>query len=197
MRMYHDEGNANGEIPKQIPLFCSIITDMNKLQNIAFIDAQNLNYSTVDSKPSWKVGLKRFRTYLKEKYNVDEAFYFLGCIDDRYSEMYDNIQRSGFILVFREHSSKLLSMKKGNVDTDIVFSIMKKLYKREKFEKVILVSGDGDYFKMVQFLIEEDKLCKILMPVKNSSSSLYRQIPAKYRDYLDKPEIKKKIELKV
>ena len=23
IRMYYDEGNANGEIPKQIPLFCS------------------------------------------------------------------------------------------------------------------------------------------------------------------------------
>lgn len=67
MKKYYDEGNANGEIPKQIPLFCGIISDMDKLRNIAFIDGQNLNYSTVDSKPSWKVGLKQFRTYLKEK----------------------------------------------------------------------------------------------------------------------------------
>ena len=168
---------------------------MNKLQNIAFIDAQNLNYSTIDSEPSWKVDLNRFRIYLKEKYRVDEAYYFLGCIDNNYSEMYNNIQKAGFILVFREHNSKFLSIKKGNVDTDIVFSIMKKLYKHEDFEKVILVSGDGDYFKMVKFLVEENKLCKILMPAKDRASSLYRQIPAKYRDYLDKTTIKKKIEL--
>ncbi len=68
MKRYYDEGNANGEIPKQIPLFYSIILDMEKLRNIAYIDVQNLNYSTVDSKPSWKVGLKQFRVYLKEKY---------------------------------------------------------------------------------------------------------------------------------
>lgn len=109
MKRYYDEGNANGEIPKQIPLFCDII-DMEKLRNIAFIDAQNLNYSTVDSKPSWKVGLKQFRVYLKEKYQVNEAYYFLGCIDNNYSEMYDNIQKAGFILVFREHSPKFLSV---------------------------------------------------------------------------------------
>jgi hypothetical protein len=139
IKEYYDEGNANGEIPKQIPLFCGIISDMDKLRNIAFIDGQNLNYSTVDSTPSWKVGLKQFRTYLKEKYQVDEAYYFLGCIDNNYSEMYDNIQKAGFILVFREHNPKFLSVKKGNVDTDIVFSIMKKLYKHEDFEKIILV----------------------------------------------------------
>ena len=73
---------------------------------------------------------------------------------------------------------------------------MKKLYEHEDFEKINLVSGDGDYYKMAKFLVEEDKLCKILMPVKGRASSLYRQIPARYRDYLDKPEIKKKIELK-
>ena len=168
---------------------------MDKVRNIAFIDAQNLNYSTTASEPSWKVGLKQFRTYLREKYQADEAYYFLGCTDNRYSEMYDNIQKAGFILVFREHNPKFLSVKKGNVDTDIVFSIMKKLYKREDFAKIILVSGDGDYCRMVKFLVEEDRLCKILMPAKKRSSSLYRQIPAKYRDYLDKPEIKKKIEL--
>lgn len=30
MQEYYDEGNANGEIPKQIPLFCAIILDMGK-----------------------------------------------------------------------------------------------------------------------------------------------------------------------
>ena len=196
MGMYYDEGNANGEIPKQIPLFCVIMKTMEELRNIAFIDAQNLNYSTVDSKPSWKIGLKEFRVYLKEKYQVDEAYYFLGCIDNNYSEMYDNIQKAGFILVFREHSPKFLSVKKGNVDTDIVFSVMRKLYKHENFEKVVLVSGDGDYYKIVKFLVEEKRFCKILMPVRSRASSLYRQIPTRYRDYLDKPDVKKKIELK-
>ena len=166
---------------------------MEKIRNIAFIDAQNLNYSTTNNKPSWKIGLKQFRTYLLEKYKVDEAYYFLGCINSNYSELYNNIQKAGFILVFREHNPKLLSIKKGNVDTDIVFSVMKKLYKQEKFDKVILISGDGDYYKMVKFLVEENRLCKILFPAKNRASSLYKQIPAKYRDCLDKPEIKKKI----
>lgn len=109
--------------------------------------------------------------------------------------MYNTIQRAGFILVFREHRSDLLSHKKGNVDTDIVFLIMKKLYLREKFDKVFLVSGDGDYYQMVEFLRDENKLGKVLFPTKSKASSLYRQIEAKYRDYLDASDIKKKIAL--
>lgn len=164
--------------------------------NQAFIDGQNLYLGTMSSKRAWKVDLHKFRVYLEKKYKVNEAYYFLGCIDDRNTEMYNQIQRAGFILVFREHRSDLLSHKKGNVDTDIVFSIMKKLYLREKFNKVFLVSGDGDYYRMVEFLRDENKLGKVLFPAKDKASSLYRQIEAKYRDYLDKPDIKKKIAYK-
>ena len=105
--------------------------------NQAFIDGQNLYLGTTNSKKAWKVDLCKFRVYLEKKYKVSEAYYYLGCIDDRNTEMYNQIQRAGFILVFREHRSDLLSHKKGNVDTDIVFSVMKKLYLREKFDKEV------------------------------------------------------------
>jgi hypothetical protein len=66
------------------------------------------------------------------------------------------------------------------VDVDIVFEIMKKLCLKEEFDQVILVSGDGDYYKMVKFLLEETRLAKILFPNKKYSS-LYRNMPAQYR----------------
>ena len=49
---------------------------------------------------------------------------------------------------------------------------------------------------MVEFLRDDNKLGKVLFPAKDKASSLYRQIEAKYRDYLDKPDIKKKIAYK-
>ena len=162
--------------------------------NQAFVDGQNLYMNTKAS--NWIVDLKKFRVYLKDQYHIDKAYYFLGAVDDNNQSLYELIQEAGFILIFREHSQAMVGKKKGNVDTDIVFTIMAKIAEKEKFDNIVLVSGDGDYYKMVKFLVEENKLCKILMPVKGRASSLYRQIPAKYRDYLDKPEIKKKIELK-
>jgi len=50
------------------------------------------------------------------------------------------LQRAGFIVSFREHSSALLGKKKGNVDVDIVFEIMKKIIEKEAFDKIVLVS---------------------------------------------------------
>lgn len=55
----------------------------------------------------------------------------------------------GYIVVFREHINDCISNKKGNVDTDIVFSIMRMFLDGDEFDKVVLVSGDGDYWRMV------------------------------------------------
>lgn len=70
---------------------------------------------------------------------------------------------------------------------------MHKLYKRENIDKIYLVSGDGDYYRMVRFLRDEGKLGKILLPTHNRSSSLYQRIEQKYRMYLDDTDVKKKI----
>lgn len=128
----------------------------SRLHNIAYIDGQNLYMGTTKSSPKWTVNLTRFRTYLTRKYNVQDAYYYLGYVQDgaNIEKLYESIQKAGFILVFREHNSAMLGKKKGNVDADIIFSVMKRLYLKEKFNKIVLVSGDGDYKMLVDFLIE-------------------------------------------
>ena len=79
----------------------------------------------------------------------------------------------------------MTSRKKGNVDTDIVFQIMKKILKNELRDNIILVSSDGDYKPLVSFLIEEKRFKKLLIPNRKKMSSLYKKIDNKYRDALD------------
>lgn len=162
--------------------------------NLAFIDGQNLYMGTRSDTPVWKIDLVKFRGYLLRKYHVQKAYYFLGYLDNDNLDLYNFIQEAGFILVFKKHNSAMLGKKKGNVDADIVFAVMKKLYRREPFDKIILVSGDGDYKMMVDFLIEEEKFKKILFPNKKFASSLYKKITRVYFDYL--ANIKHRIELK-
>jgi uncharacterized LabA/DUF88 family protein len=167
-----------------------------KEYNLAFIDGQNLYMGTNSENPKWEVDLTKFHQYLFKKYDIQEAYYFLGFVNEQYQNLYENIQNSGFILMFREHSSSMLGKKKGNVDSDIIFHVMKKIYKQDKepFDKIVLVSGDGDYKMLVDFLIEENKFKKILFPNKEFASSLYKEITRVYFDYL--LNIKDKIELK-
>lgn len=162
--------------------------------NQAFIDGQNLYMNT--NANSWHVDLRRFRVYLAEKYNVDKAYYFIGAINNDNQALYELIQTSGFVLMFREHNSSMLGKKKGNVDTDIVFTVMRKIADNEEFNKVILVSGDGDYYKMVKYLIQRERFAKLLSPNRHSTSSLYQPFAPNYVSYLDEPGIRNKIELK-
>ncbi|MCK5062017.1 NYN domain-containing protein [Candidatus Parcubacteria bacterium] len=158
--------------------------DNKEKNNLAFIDGQNLYMGTNSDDPPWKVDFSQLREYLRKKYKVSKAYYFLGFVIDENDSLYDKIQEAGFILKFRKHNSTMLGKKKGNVDSDIIFAIMKKLYKKEPFDKIVLVSGDGDYKMLVDFLIEENRFKKILFPNKQFASSLYKKITRVYFDYL-------------
>ena len=156
----------------------------NQENNLAFVDGQNLYMGTNSENPAWKVDLAKLYHYLTKKYSVQKAYYFLGFVDDDNQDLYDSIQEAGFVLKFRKHDSAMMSKKKGNVDTDIVFDVMKRIYKKELFDKIVLVTGDGDYKMLVDFLIEEGRFEKILFPNKEFASSLYKKITRVYFDYL-------------
>jgi len=163
------------------------------MKNIAFIDGQNLYMGTKSCSPSWEVNLVKFRKYLFYKYKVDEAYYFLGYVQSENEDLYEKIQKAGYILKFKEHNPAMLGTKKGNVDSDIIFYTMKKLYLKEDFEKVVLVSGDGDYKMLVDFLIEENRFAMLLFPNKKFASSLYKKIKTDYKSFLEDVDVQKKI----
>ncbi len=174
-----------------------VIKKDNAEKNLAFIEGQNLYMGTSKREVDpWKVDLARLRIYLERKYKIDKAYYFLGYVQEANQDLYEEIQNAGFVLVFREHSPAMIGKKKGNVDSDIIFQVMKKLYKQEKFDKIILVSGDGDYKLLVDFLIEENRFEKILFPDRSRASSLYKKIGANYFDALDTSYVRNKIERK-
>lgn len=154
-----------------------------KESNIAFIDGQNLHLGAKED--GWSIDHVKFRIYLKEKYNISEAYYFLGFISEVEQDLYNNLQKAGFVVLFKEHTTVLRGVKKGNVDTDIVFEIMKNLIDNKNFNKVLLVSGDGDYKKVVDYLRKKDRFKKILLPNKRYASSLYKHLGSELFDYLE------------
>ena len=173
-----------------------ISKDGHSQNNIAYIDGQNFILGTTEREPSWEADLQQFRVYLGEKYNVTKAYYYVGCKmhGESYRILYKEIKAAGFILKFRKHSQGMLGTKKGNADCDILFDIMKRLYEKPKsFDKIILVSGDGDFYVLVNHLIKKKRLEKILFPKQRYASSLYKSITHEYFDNLSRSETIKRI----
>lgn len=163
--------------------------------NQAFIDGQNLTLGTKQSENPWRIDLTKFRFYLERKYKIEKAYYFIGYHIERYEPLYSAIKRNNYELVFREFSEDSMSNKKGNVDTDIVFEMMRKIADREDVDKLFLVSGDGDYFKTVKYLIGKGKLGKVLAPEERNMSSLYkRNLEPCYYAFLGRQDVRNKIQ---
>lgn len=140
-------------------------------KNYAFIDSQNLNMGIKARK--WEMDWGKFRLFLRNKYGVKKAFLFIGYIESNTS-LYSRLQEVGFILVFKN----VLAIKKGeetiykgNVDAELVLHAM---IEKENYDKAIIVSGDGDFFCLVEYLESIGKLGKIMTP-NNRYSSLLRK----------------------
>jgi uncharacterized LabA/DUF88 family protein len=61
------------------------------------------------------------------------------------------------------------SQVKGNIDADLVLYAMKEL---PNYDKAVIVSGDGDFFSLIEYLRDEKKLLKVLAPNRRFSTLL-------------------------
>jgi len=120
--------------------------------NYAFIDSQNLNLGI--QKLGWKLNYQKFRIYLTEKYSVKKAYIFIGFVALNQS-LYDRLQEAGFILKFKPTVPDANGNIKGNIDADIVLRAALEL---NDYDKAVIVSSDGDFYSLVQYLYENNKL---------------------------------------
>ena len=164
--------------------------------NYAFIDGQNLHLWTAKSEiDPWTIDLARFKVYLKDKYHISRIYYFLWYIQAENLSLYTRLQEFGYIVVFKKQVDTMKSTNKGNIDSDLIFRVMEKLIEEpDEFGKILLISGDGDFKILVDYLIQKNRFLKILLPNKKYASSLYREINIEYRDFII--NAKEKIEYK-
>jgi uncharacterized LabA/DUF88 family protein len=150
-----------------------------KENNFAFIDSQNLNLGVSNdilNKGSvlyegWKIDMRKFRIYLKDKYEVSKIFLFIGYVPGN-QQMYSFFQDAGYICVFKP-TLELKEKTKGNVDAELVLHAM---IEYANYDKAVIVSGDGDFYCLVEYLILNNKLKKVLAPNKFCYSSLFKRL---------------------
>jgi uncharacterized LabA/DUF88 family protein len=152
----------------------------------AFIDSQNLNLGT--QKVGFKMDWRRFRKFLAEKYNVTHAYMFIGYMAEN-EQLYEHMHELGYLIALKptldisaqqpegvtstpnDASAKPEDkpVVKGNIDADLVLYAMKEL---PNYDKAIIVSGDGDFLSLVEYLAEQNKLLHIMTPNWQYSSLL-------------------------
>lgn len=141
-----------------------------KQKNYAFIDSQNLNLAIRIQ--GWTLDFQKFRKYLMDKYNITKAFLFIGYVPQN-QDLYTNLQKCGFILIFKPTLILPNKKVKGNVDAELVLHTM---VEYNNYDKSLIVTGDGDFYCLLDYLIKQNKLLKLMIPNKDEFSSLLRKL---------------------
>jgi len=133
----------------------------------------------------WKVDWRKFRQYLADKHGVTKAYMFIGYMSEN-EALYEYMHELGFLVVLKptvdvtsqqdktddptkKPEDKDKPIIKGNVDAELVLYAMKEL---PNYKQAIIVSGDGDFFSLAEYLDEQGKLANILTPNWQYSSLL-------------------------
>jgi uncharacterized LabA/DUF88 family protein len=159
----------------------------------AFIDSQNLNLGV--QKVGWKIDWQKFLHYLEKEYNVQKAYLFIGYLPE-YEAMYEQLHDLGYYIVLKptigltplpdkkpkapekdkdgkdkpaEPAEERKQVVKGNIDAELVLYAMKEM---GNYKKAIIVSGDGDFLCLAEYLAEKKRLLHIMAPNWRYSSLL-------------------------
>lgn len=143
-----------------------------------YIDANNL-YQNVKTHLGWSIDYQKFYTFLKHRYNFQEAYLFIGYIEKN-KWLYDRLQQIGFTLVFKEtipvyNKANNQHEIKGNCDADMVLNIVRDYYENKMqgvYCKAVIVTADGDFASTIRFLRDENALEIVLAPCKEQYLSI-------------------------
>lgn len=134
-----------------------------------YIDGNNLYRAATEL--GFKIDYKRFRNWLRQKYNPKKVYIFIGLVPSRTS-FYEYLQESGYILVFKQTVS-VGGTVKGNCDAELVLKTVSDFY-TESCTSCFLLTGDGDFGCLVEFLRDNNAIQGVIAPDKNKCSILLR-----------------------
>jgi uncharacterized LabA/DUF88 family protein len=153
------------------------------MNNFAFIDNQNLNLGI--QKLGWKMDWRKFRAFLKDEYGVTSAYMFIGYMPEN-EDLYNQMHDAGYLVVLKptlemfktpvegqpekpEAKDENKPAVKGNVDAELVLYAVKEM---PNYDKAVLISGDGDFFSLLEYLRDQGKLANLMVPNRQYSTLL-------------------------
>ena len=136
----------------------------------------------------WRLDYLKFRIYLKDKFRISRAYYFIGKIPGN-EDIYNNLESCGYTLIYKPTLLVPGKGYKGNCDAELVLQAMITF---GDYEKAVIVTSDGDFGCLVEYLSKEKKLEKVIAPRREGCSILLRKAAGPKIDYID--NLKTKLE---
>lgn len=152
----------------------------NKPVTFAFIDASNLMYGA--TREGWKVDFAKLMKYLKTRYQAQKVFYYAGLDPENKKQLgfYEKLQEFGYTLRLVPLKTFSDGTRKGDVDSRMTFEIMKYF---GDYNQTVILTGDGDYYWVLEYLMEQKKKVKILSFRRRTAQELKRLVGEEFTDF--------------
>src|SRR5436190_16787925 len=119
-----------------------------------------------------------------------EAYLFIGYKPGN-EALYTNLQKMGYLVILKPTMELPDGTVKGNVDAELV--LHSSAIEFPNYDRAVIVSGDGDFYCLHEYLNKSKKLYKIIIPNRKSESSLLNKFQV-YKVFLvrDKEKVEGK-----
>jgi uncharacterized LabA/DUF88 family protein len=170
-----------------------------------FIDSANIIYGAKAS-GEWKVDLKKLFSYLQNKYQTKKIFYYAGFKNKspKDKEKLDKLIKIGYTLKVKPlkfipqppeiknnlcpkckyrwtNTTSKPPTVKANCDVDLTLDVVAKM---DKFEKAVILSGDGDFLPLYKFLEINNKTVSIISESSITARVIRQHFGARFSDLL-------------
>lgn len=159
------------------------------IKTYAFVDASNIIYGA--RAEGWFIDQKKLYQYLKQKFSVLKVFFYYGkdSKSEKKERFLQKLKEFGYILRVKE-IKRFGSKSKANCDVDLTMDVLLMI---KEYQRAILLTGDGDFAPLLDYLISKKKKIIVISSPKRTA----REIKAIVRDeHIDFGSLKFLIEYK-
>jgi uncharacterized LabA/DUF88 family protein len=170
---------------------------VSRANNFVFIDGANLHYTYESGDLDWRIDYSKLILFLKAKYNVTFAYYFLGEIDEN-SNTYRELESYGYNLKLKTPSKYTeeeeycpycwkviapeLTKYKSDCDSFMTLEIISNM---SLYDKAVVITSDGDFDELIKELVRKDKLRLLFAPCRKGCSKLLKRAAVDKIAYID------------
>ncbi len=170
---------------------------MPRNNNYAFIDGTNLHLTYKSEDIDWELDYAKLFNYLRRKFNVVIAHYFLGKTPNN-EDLYTKLDSYGYNVKLKEPSpydtkevvcpdcgriiTPVQRRYKADVDSYLTLQVMSDM---NDFDKAVLITSDGDFDELAKRLLRQDKLRMVFAPCRDGCSKLLKRIAVDKIAFMD------------
>ena len=119
--------------------------------------------------------------YLKERFGANRVLYYAGLDAENKKQLvfYEILQKFGYELKLVPVKRFNDGTRKGDVDARLTFEAMKYF---NNYDKAVFLTGDGDYYWLLEYLLEKQKEIKLIAHTQSTAKELKKLFGGEFTD---------------